>query len=185
MFGWLGTLGAFLAVGAMAGWLLLAPPAPTENRQRADARVAILAVGAAIGALAILFGIVFFYLWRDSLTGWLDRGETKEARWVLIPILMIVVGAGVIFLAIQPARAEERNNAPIRRTVYWTNFGLTALLLLVAFVVANVLFSLKVPNKLDTTATGFYSLSENTRNLLARLNEPITAYAVRWKVRTG
>ena len=56
--------------------------------------------------LAILFGIVFFYLWRDSLTGWLDRGETKEVRWVLIPILMIVVGA-VIFLAIQPARAEE------------------------------------------------------------------------------
>ena len=58
--------------------VVLAPPAPTENRQRADARVAILAVGAAIGGLAILFGIVFFYLWRDSLTGWLDQGKRRK-----------------------------------------------------------------------------------------------------------
>ena len=179
MIGWMASLGAFLAVASVAAWLLAAPPAPEEARQRADARVAILTLGSALGTLAIVAGIVLFYQWRESLTGWLDKGQTKDARWVLIPILMIVAGAGLIFFAIQPARAEERNNAPIRRTVYWTNFGLTALLLLVAFVVANVLFSLKVPNKLDTTATGFYALSENTKNLLARLSEPVTAYAVK------
>jgi gliding motility-associatede transport system auxiliary component len=179
MIGWMATLGAFLAVAAVAAWLLVSPPAPDEARQRADARVAILSLGAALGALAIVAGIFYFYQWRESLTGWLDKGQTKEARWVLIPVLMIVAGAGLIFFAIQPARAEERNNASIRRTVYWTNFGLTALLLLVAFVVANVLFSLKVPNKLDTTATGFYALSNNTKNLLGRLTEPVTAYAVK------
>jgi hypothetical protein len=180
--GWIASLGAFLAVAAVAGWLLAAPPAPEEARQRTDARVAILTLGSALGTLAIVAGVVFFYHWRESLTGWLDKGQTKEARWVLIPILMIVVGAGLIFFAIQPARAEERNNASIRRTVYWTNFGLTALLLLVAFIVANVIFSLKVPNKLDTTATGFYALTDHTRNLLERLNEPVTAYAVKMEV---
>src|SRR6478735_5473003 len=41
MFGWLGTLCAFLAVGSVATWLLVAPPAPDESRQRTDARVAI------------------------------------------------------------------------------------------------------------------------------------------------
>ena len=91
---------------------------------------------------------------------------------------MIVVGAGVIFLAIQPAgpRKPQCADTPHRLLDELRPDRVT---LLVAFVVANVLFSLKVPNKLDTTATGFYSLSENTRNLLARLNEPITAYAVR------
>ena len=33
--------------------------------------------------------------------------------------------------------------------------------------------------ELDTTATGFYALSEPTKNLLGRLSEPVTAYAVR------
>jgi hypothetical protein len=179
MIGWMASLGAFLAVAAVAAWLLAAPPAADEMRQRTDARVAILALGAALGALAIVAGVFLFYQWRESLTGWLDRGESKQARWVLIPLLMIVAGAGTIFFAIQPARADERNNSAIRRTVYWTNFGLTALLLLVAFVVANILFSLKVPNKLDTTSTGFYALTTNTKNLLSRLNEPVTAYAVK------
>ena len=169
MFGWLATLAAFLAVGGVAMWMLAAPPAGDEARQKTEARIAILALGASFGALAILFGMIFFYQWRESLTNWLDKGQTKDAKWVLTPILMIVAGAGLIFFAIQPARADERNNGPIRRVVYWSNFGLTVLLLLVAFVVANVLFSLKVPNKLDTTATGFYSLSDNTKNLFARL----------------
>jgi hypothetical protein len=178
MIGWIACLAGFLCVGAVSAYLLASPPPADDGRQRTEARVSILALGAALGSLAILAGLILFYRWSDSLTAWLDKGETKEARWVLIPLLMIVAGAGLIFMAIQPARAEERHNAVIRRTVYGANFGLTVLLLLVAFVVANVLFSLKVPNKLDTTATGFYSLSNTTRSLLTRLSEPVTAYAV-------
>jgi len=178
MLGWVGCLAAFLTVGVTAAWLLASPPPADERRQKTEARVAILTLGSVLGTLAILAGLILFYRWSESLTAWLDRGQVKEAKWVLIPVLMIVVGAGLIFVAIQPARAEERNNSAIRRVVYGANFGLTVLLLVVAFVVANVLFSLKVPNKLDTTATGFYSLSDNTKNLLARLAEPVTAFAI-------
>jgi hypothetical protein len=138
----------------------------------------LLTVLGLLGAGLILFGLGYFYLWRDSLAKWLDRGETREARWVLVPLLMIVGGAGLVFLAIQPARAEERHDPVLRKLVYGSNFALTALLLVVALVVANVLFTLKVPNKLDTTETGFYSLSRATEDLLRRLDPPVTAQVI-------
>ena len=97
---------------------------------------------------------------------------------MLIPLLIIVVGAGLIFLAIQPARAEERNNSAIRRLVYGSNFGLTVLLLVVGLVVVNVVFAMRVPNRLDATASGFYSVSEPTTRAVARLDSPVTAYAI-------
>ena len=169
---------AFLITGA-AGMFLIAGPVPVgEEKQRGEARVLLLAVGGLLGGALILFGLWYFYRWSDSLVNWIDKGEAKEARWVLIPILMVVTGAGLVFVAIQPARAEERNNATVRRLVYGSNFGLTVLLLLVALVVANVLFAVRVPNKLDATETGFYSLSENTTDLLRRLDPPVTAYAI-------
>jgi len=178
MFGWVGSLLAALVVGSGGVWLLAGLPAAGDDKQRAESRVLLLAVGGLLGAVLIIFGMVYFYLWSDSLSKWIDRRELKEARWVIIPLLIILSGAGLVFAAIQPARAEERNNSFIRRLVYGSNFGLTALLLLVALVVVNVLIAREVPNKLDTTASGFYSLSENTRNLLTRLEQSVSAYAV-------
>src|SRR5262245_51516827 len=89
MVGMIACLAAFLCVGAVAAYLLASPPLPDEGKQRTEARVSLLALGASLGALAILAGLFFFYRWSDSLTTWLDKGETKEARWVLIPLLMI------------------------------------------------------------------------------------------------
>src|SRR6185312_8281308 len=80
--------------------------------------------------------------------------------------------------AIQPARSEERNNALLRRLVYGANLGLTALLLFIALVVGNVIVSAKVQSELDTTESGFYTLSAGTRELLAKLEQPITAYVI-------
>jgi hypothetical protein len=154
------------------------PPSGSADEQRAEARVLILWVGGLLGTVLCVFGCLFFVLWSDSLIKWLNNGETREARWVLIPLLMFVLGGGLIFLAMQPARAEERNNATIRKFVYGANFALTTLMLLVAIVVANVVFALKVPNRLDTTETGFYAISDTSKNLLSRLAEPVNAYAV-------
>ncbi|HEV3439249.1 MAG TPA: Gldg family protein, partial [Gemmata sp.] len=167
-----------IVTGIAAAWLFVGLPPASEAKQRSEVRAGILGVGGVLGIIVILAGLLLFYRWSDSLGNWLDKGEDKEARWSLIPLLMAVVGSGLIFTAIQPARAEERNHSLIRKLVYGANFVLTTLLLLVALVVANVLFSLKVPNKLDTTATGFYSISDTTTDLLKRLDQPVTAYAI-------
>jgi hypothetical protein len=170
-------LGFVITAGGGA-WLTVSVPPPEEDRQRTQVRVALLAVGGLLGLVLIVFGGVFFYLWSDSLGKWLDKGETAEMKWVLLPVLLVVAGAGLVLAAVQPARSEERNNTALRRLVYGANFGLTVLLLSVVVVVANVLFALKVPNQLDTTETGFYSLSESTKLFLSQLPEPVTAYLI-------
>jgi hypothetical protein len=176
--GWIGCLMAFLVAATAAAWLLAGPPPVGDTKQRTEARVLILAVGGLLGVLLVLYGGLYFYTWRESLTAWLSRGEVRESKWVLIPVLMMVLGAGLVFLAVQPARAEERNNPRLRRLVYGSNFGLTVLLLLIVLAVTNVVFAMRVPNELDTTASGFYSLSDETRDLVKRLDPPVTIYAV-------
>lgn len=177
----IGAFGAALALvitGAGGAYLLIALPKPTEAEQRREARVLILAVGGLLGAFLILVGALFFLRWGDSLVQWLDKNEAKEAKYALYPLLMIVAGGGLTFLAIQPARAEERNNKTIRQLVYGSNFGLTVLILFVVLIFANAVVAMRLPNKLDTTSNAFFSLNPQTKEFLETLETPIHAYAI-------
>ncbi|MCE9560897.1 MAG: GldG family protein [Planctomycetes bacterium] len=176
--GWFGCLLAFMISSAGALWLMARVPLQNESSQRTEARVLILSVGMCLGVLLMLIGLVYFYRWSDSLSKWLDTKEMHELQRVLSPVMMVVLGIGLVFAAIQPARSEERTNSTVRKIVYGSNFGLTVMLLLVALIVVNVVIAVKVPNKLDTTENGFYEISERTKQLLRELKEPITAYAL-------
>ena len=176
--GGIGGLAAFLVCAAAGSWVLVGLPNPSEEAQRSEARKLLLVVGGCIGVAVVFVGFGLFYMWSDALAGWLDKDEKKQAWRVMLPITMVVAGSGLIFLAAQPARAEERNNAPLRRLVYGANFGLTVLLVLVLLIVGNVVFALKAPNTLDATASGFYTLSDTTKGFLGQLQQPVTAYMV-------
>ena len=170
--------GGFLVLAGAGAWLLVSVSPPREAQQRAAARALILAVGGLLGALLILAGAAYFYRWSGALDDWLEKGKVKEARFVLFPLLMAVGGAALMFLSAQPARAEERNNSTLRKLVYGANMGLSVLLLFVALVLVNLFLGPRLPNRLDTTAAGFYSLSSGTKEFLGRLSEPVTAYAI-------
>ncbi len=176
--GAIGSLAAFLGIGALAAWLLAGLPDPDEARQRTAAREQVLAFGGILGLLLIASGGVFFYVWSDSLGGWLLKGKEEDALYPLSALLMVVGGAGLVLLCVQPARAEERNNTFIRRLVYGTNLALTTVLLFVVLIVTNVFFSFQVSNKLDTTSSEFYSMSPQTKEFLRSLDQTIVAYAV-------
>lgn len=178
MVGWIGGLLGFLITASIGVYLQVMPPKPTRDRQLREARVVLLSAGGLLGIALILFGGFFFYLWSDSLTKWLDKGEKKEMVWVVVPLLMVAGGAGLVFASVQPARSEERNDLTIRRLVYGSNFAVTVLLLFVVLIVLNVVVAMKVPNKLDTTETGFYTISDSTRNFLSKLTEPATLYVI-------
>lgn len=178
LIGGIGGLAAFLVTASAGAWWLVGLPNPSEEKQRSEARKLILIVGGCIGVAVVFVGLAFFYMWSDALTAWLDKDEKKQAWKVMLPLTMIIVGSGLVFLAAQPARAEERNNAGLRRLVYGANFGLTTLLVLVLLIVGNVVFALKAPNTLDATATGFYTLSPTTKGFMGQLKEPVTAYMV-------
>jgi hypothetical protein len=177
----LGAFGAGLGVLIVAGagaYFLVSLPKPTETLQRTEARVAVLAVGGLLGGLLVILGALYFYRWSDSLIGWLDKNDVKQARWVLIPLLMVLLGGALVFVSGQPARAEERNNTPIRRLIYGSNLGFATLLVLVLLVILNVALGPRLPNRLDTTGTSFYTLSPQTKQLVEGLDQPIRAYAI-------
>lgn len=176
--GWLGLLFGFLVTGSVGAWLATFPPKPTVEGQRSDVRLAILAVGGLLGFALIAFGTWFFYRWSDSLLKAIEKVEWADLKWVVYPLLMIAGGAGLVMLAVQPARDEERNNPRIRRFVYGSNLGLTVMLLFIVLVVGNVVYGVQGKSRLDTTASGFFSLSETTQKFLANLEQPVTAYAI-------
>jgi hypothetical protein len=171
--------GALAGVG-VGGWLLAVLPRPTESERRSQARVAILLAGGLFGVVLMATGLLFAALWFGSLVKWLDQKTVSEAKWVLGPVLVFLFGGGLVFLAIQPARDEERNNPFLRRLVYGANFVLTTLLLVLLLLVGNVFAAIRVPNKLDTTQSGLYSLTLDaaTRGYLTELKQTIDAYAI-------
>jgi hypothetical protein len=178
MVGWIGALFGFLITVSVGVFLQIMPPKPTLAQQLRESRVVLLTAGGLLGLAVILFGAFFFYLWSDSLTNWLDKGEKKEMMWVVIPLLMVAGGAGLVFASAQPARAEERNDNTLRRLVYGSNFAVTVLLLFVVLLIGNIVVAKHFPNKLDTTETGFYTLAESTKNFLSKLPEPATLYVI-------
>ena len=169
---------AFLIVSGAGCWLLANLADASEDRERTKIRVLMLLVGGSLGALCVVAGGFYFYRWSESLTAWLQRGEQKQMIWVVVPLLMVIVGAGLMFLSLQPVRIEERNNRLLRRVVYASNLAVTALLLFVVLVIANVAFAVKYTAKLDTTSSGFYTLGEPTKEFLSRLDQPVIAYAL-------
>src|SRR5687768_10673324 len=78
-----GTLADFLVTAGVGAWLLTGLPKPTVAGQRTDARVAILVAGGLVGLIAMLVGVALFYRWSEAITAWLDRGDAKQAKWVL------------------------------------------------------------------------------------------------------
>ena len=170
-----GIVGAILAA-SLAVFAFTAPMTLTEPQKLTRARIALLAAGSLLGGATMLFALGLFIVWFDSVTKWLDAGDVKQAPRVLIPIVVALVGAALMFLGAMPARAEERNNPFVRRLIYGTNLGLSAMLLLFALLAGNILLALKLPNKLDTTETGFYSLTESTKKYLGNLEQPVTLY---------
>jgi hypothetical protein len=170
-------LGVLVTVGAGA-FLLVSIPPPDVATQKTQARAVILGAFGLLGAVIIIGGGAFFYLWSSSLFDWLDKGQVKQAKYVIGPLLAVAIGGLLMFLAIQPARAEERDNRLLRQCIYGANLGLSVLLVFVALIVVNLVVGPQLPNKLDVTNSGMYTLSEGSKELLGRLPEPITAYAI-------
>jgi len=163
--------------------LLLALPPYTEAESRREARKTILLAGCLAGLALLVLGLSFFILYFGILSTWLGGDKDKpapEGTWKLLAaILGMLFGAGLAFLSAQPARLDERENPNTRRLIYGMNFALSTLLLLMLLLVGNIVVSLKVPNKLDTTAAGINSitLSEATKDYLIGLTNPVTIYS--------
>jgi hypothetical protein len=158
-------------------WVGGYPTLPAAER-RPRARVMILAVAAFTGLLLMLGGAWFTTDQFEIVKKWLETKSSKNLWKVLTPVLVFIVGAAVAFAGAHFARADERHNQLARRLVYATHFGVTALLLFLILVIANVFFGAKLPNKLDTTTSSTFTLHPSTEKYLQELNQKVTVYAI-------
>ena len=179
LLGGFGTLTLAAVLGAAGVITLVSLPKPTAAAREADARKALVLFGGLTGLTLTVIGFAFCVEWYRYLGEWLDTKTPPPGAYrFVLALLVFVGGAGLAFLSAQPARADERDNPQVRRLIFGMNLGLSTFLLLVLLVVGNILVTLKVPNKLDTTAGGLYSLtlSEPTTDYLASLSTPVAVY---------
>ncbi|MGL6097777.1 MAG: DUF7088 domain-containing protein, partial [Fimbriiglobus sp.] len=172
-----GLLGAVVGLG-LGAWLLAGLPPLAPEAQRTQARVMVLAAGGLFG-LVMMFGSALFVAvpYFHLLVTWADTRVPPPGAWkFVVALLVFLLGAGLAFLAAQPARAEERTDPMLRRLVYGTNFALSTFLLVLVLFAGNVVAALKLPAQLDTTESGFYTLSDPTKEYLAALTQPMTVY---------
>lgn len=162
-----------LATGVGAARLLGAPSKPEDHGTARANALLLFTVGAVVGGALLLSGFALFYVWFAELGKWLAKEDAGEPLKPLLAVLLFVVGAAVLFAAVQPLRSQERHDVVLRRIVYGTNFLLTTLLLIVALIFVNVLASRKLPERFDATAQGFYTLSPTTRDHLAGMERDI------------
>ena len=151
---------------------------PASPQVKTSVRLLILAAGGLFGLALMLAGLYFFIRWQDSLLKYFDDGTSKDLRWSLYALVTLLIGAGAIFFSVQPARADERNQPKLRRLIYGSNFLLLLMLLVTVLIAGNVIAARKVPNTLDTTEAGFYTLSPEMTQFLAKLDQPVTAYSI-------
>ncbi|QEL15522.1 Gldg family protein [Limnoglobus roseus] len=166
-------LAAVGIIGSLGGGLWLsANPAGRD-------RVLLLLAGGLTGLLLMALGVWFVIDEYQLLANWLNRKpiKTRDLWRVIVPALVFLVGTGVAFLAAQPARQEERHNQTARRLVYGTSVVVTGLLLFGALVLVNGFVAVRLPNRLDTTQTGYYTISPATEQYVRDLTEKVTVYS--------
>lgn len=169
-------LGALVA-GGCGAWFAAGLPKSDEAARLRESRLVILIVMCGLGLLLMLCGFLYFVLKYKGLAEWISSGKSSAAQSPLIALAMFLLGSGLAFLGTLPSRGEERNDPNLRRLVYGVNVVLSGVLLLLLLVAGNVFVALKVPNKLDTTSTGFYTLSPQLQEYLATLSQPVKVYS--------
>ena len=99
--------------------------APSPGKEVYETRIALVVVGGTAGLWVTLLGCAYALRWQQSIVRWVNNGDLHEARWVLLAMTLFLAGLALMFVAMQPARAEERSSVILRRLLYGTNSVLT------------------------------------------------------------
>jgi hypothetical protein len=141
-------------------------------------RIYLLVLGGVAGLVIAFMGLALHYYWWSDLTDWLRLGNRDKAWHVLVALTVLIAGLAIMFVSLQVVRSEERTSAVLRRLVYGYNAVLTGLLLLLILTVVNVLVGLKFTGVIDATQSGQFTLSDQTKGILKKLDQPVHIYVI-------
>jgi hypothetical protein len=145
----------------------------------------LLFLGSLAGLVLICAGIILTVQRWETVTGGLEEWhKDRNWLWVLLGPVLVVGGLLAMFAVLQVARSEERTNPGMRRLIYGYNAVLTALLVLAILVILNVSTYLPMApftwaqQTYDWTENKIYSLSPGSKELIQRLDRPVTVYVL-------
>jgi hypothetical protein len=169
------TLG--LSSAGYAAYLFGRPPGTVpqadDNNRRLIAWATVI-----IGGELVLAGVALLVVWFSVLVDWADGKSVKQAWKPVSALLLLVFGSGLMFGAAYLLRPDERASQKYRRVAFGLNTGLTLLFVLIGLLVVNVLVSVKVPAKIDTTTVNNDPLHPDTVALLKGLKNDIVVYSL-------
>lgn len=174
-------------------WNLLTE-ASGSVRNRADRlRTIVLLVLGGVGLLTALLGLVLPFSaqpfsvtdYREIFSGGVAKWRERANAWALARCGAALIGGLVLmFLGLMQARAFERTSPNLRRLLYGYNAVLTSLLLILIVTLLNLLpYSGVRPfsyanEAVDWTRAGVHTLHPATKNVLAKLNQPVKVYVL-------
>ena len=141
-------------------------------------RIQVLCVGGVIGLSLILVALTLAFHWWEHIAGGLTAWQGEQGWRVWVFLLLQIGGLALMFLSLQFARTEERENALLRRLLYGYNAGLAGLLLLEILLVLNILTTAFLPASDDWTTRSIYTLSSKSENILKGLDKPTRVYVI-------
>jgi ABC-type uncharacterized transport system len=170
----------FFAAGV---WRLLGQSARMPLRD--FARLQLLVLGGFLGIFTVLcLGLGLAWTWWDTVMGGWQTWQGKEGWRLWVVILSILGGLALMFVSLHLCQSDERSSSQFRRFVYGYNAVLSAWLLLLVLLVANVL--VYVPwgplQWFNTTnywaRSSMYGLSPRSEKILESLEKPLKVYVL-------
>jgi hypothetical protein len=170
--------------GGIALALAVVPRESSPTRLPAT-KWAVLLVGGFWGLTTVVLGVVLAVLWlKEPIGGLLTgraawKGGPTWAHWrPYISIATVIAGLGIMFVSLLPARSEVRSNPLLRRLVYGYSTVLNGLLVLANLAMLNVFAFFYGTQMSDWTAANVYDISDQTRQILKGLDQPVNVYVL-------
>jgi hypothetical protein len=144
----------------------------------ANMRFLVLLLGGVAGLIIAVMTAIRAWMWRDVVLATGIRTWQGDQAWQLwLCIWLELLGLGLMFGSLYLAQADIRFNVALRRLLYGYNAIFTGLLVLAGLVIVNIVVYASFPYTANWTATsGFYSLSDTSKNTLAQLKKPTTVW---------
>lgn len=165
-----------VALGGSAYYLLTTPT--DQTKAATQTRMELMIFGATIGLLTATLGFVYSINWFSSLTEWLSKGNTKEAKWIGLSQLILFAGLTLMFFSTQLGRAEQRNSVLLRRVMYGFNAVFQGILIVYVLIGLNIFVFAKVPTTLVVNDTAFTELQPESKAFLSKLNQKVNVYLI-------
>lgn len=175
---YLGAWTALMALTLTGSGLVVLLTTPNPGKEVVSALKIVVVTGGMVGGLTALYGLSILLREQSQIIDWLEKGEHDKARGPVIGLVTVFAGLTLLFFSALPGRSEERNDPNLRALVYGSNTMFVGSLMLIILTLTNVFVGVAMPGEIDTTEAKFYSLSEESKELLKSIQEPVHAYFI-------